>query len=72
MSTFNCLVCDTPIEVLFDDDRDKLDDGASCGECHLIYNFSSNQTVVDGKLCGAGGQMKYDFNIKQINPLPRK
>jgi len=64
MKTFNCLICNTDLEVETNDDGHLQ--AVGCPECHIQYHFGKRQSIIDNKLCGAGGQWNYDFVNKGI------
>ena len=70
MTTFTCLICNEPTETL-EGGNGQLQDGI-CGSCHTIHVFGPKQTIIDGKVCGMGGQLKYDYSKKPMAPLPTK
>ena len=67
MEKFICLICGAQIETCVDDDG-HVDD-CTCGSCHSKYVMEKNNRIVNGKLCGQGGLIRYDYNHHQVAPI---
>ena len=70
MNEFICLICGKTIETLVDDEGHV--ENCKCGECHSMYDFDKRNRIIDGKLCGLGCQIRYDYVARGLAPVPTR
>ena len=67
MEEFVCLICGAQVETCVDDDG--YVENCACGNCHSKYITEKSNRIINGKLCGHGGRIKYDFNHRVVAPI---
>ena len=64
-----CFICGNQISVEITDGKIQP---TTCGQCGTKYAYGKKQSIVDGKLCGTGGQMAYDYTNRDTSIATRK
>jgi len=68
-----CLICGENVDVVTNDDGSIDTSNAwKCEACHSFYHFDKRNKIIDGKLCGLGCVIKYDYINRGLAPVPTK